>query len=98
MNRRGHKGKVDGNQKTIVGIFERANFSVQSLAPIGDGCPDLLVGACGRNYVVEVKNGREPLTPKQQTWHRDWKGGPAIVVASEADAVNFVTLAMRQEI
>jgi hypothetical protein len=95
MNRRGHRGKVDGNQKAIVGIFERANFSVQSLAAVGDGCPDLLVGACGWTYVIEIKNGKKPLTPDQRKWHDEWRGFPVLTVISEEQAVKFVTLAMR---
>lgn len=71
--------KVDDNQADIVGALEAAGCTVQSLAPVGRGCPDLLVGVCGANVLIEVKDGsKEPsrrgFTTQQKVWHRDWRG------------------------
>jgi len=62
---------------------------VQSLAAVGKGCPDLLVGRAGRCFLLEVKDGSKPpsarqLTPDQQAWHRSWAGHAAVVETSEA--------------
>jgi hypothetical protein len=52
---------------------------VQSLADLGHGCPDLLCGFRGRNYLFEIKDGLLKPSAKQLTeleleWHRAWAG------------------------
>lgn len=76
--------KVDANQAQVVTGFRAAGATVQSLANIGQGCPDLLVGYRGANYLVEVKDGSKPpsartLTPDQQDWTQSWRGQWEIV-------------------
>lgn len=71
--------KVDENHGEIVSALVLAGYSVQSLAVVGDGCPDLLVGGGGWNVLIEVKDGRKDpskrrFTPAQKSWHRDWRG------------------------
>lgn len=80
--------KVDGNQAEIVAALRRAGCSVQSLAAIGKGCPDLLVGRAGRNYALEIKDGRKPpsarrLTPDETAWLESWHGQVAVVTSVE---------------
>lgn len=74
-----NRAKVDANQKVIVEALRAAGCFVQSLAGIGAGCPDLLVGTCnydGQAWVVmEVKDGSKPpsqrgLTEDEIGWHR----------------------------
>ena len=77
--------RIDGNQTTIVRALEKAGASVQSLAAVGRGCPDLLVGYRGRNYLLEVKDGRKPpsrwkLTNDEAAFHRRWDGNLATVL------------------
>lgn len=71
--------RVDANQEALVALFRRLGASVQSLSPVGGGCPDLLVGYQRRTYVVEVKDGEQPpskrvLTPDQVIWRDNWRG------------------------
>jgi Holliday junction resolvase len=69
--------KIDANQKEIVSALRAAGASVTSLANIGKGCPDLLIGWRGVNYLVEVKNldGRgDRLTPAETEFIRSWRG------------------------
>ena len=78
------RGKTDGNHTQLADAFRAAGCTVQSLADVGDGCPDLLVGISGRNLLVEVKDGRRPpserkLTPDQVEWHGKWRGQVATV-------------------
>lgn len=73
--------KVDENQPEIVKALRRAGCSVQSLAAIGAGCPDLLVWSpwltCGQLQLIEIKNkgGKgDKLTPAQEKFHSAWDG------------------------
>lgn len=76
--------KTDENQKTIVTALRKAGASVQSLAAVGKGCPDLLVGYNGINYLMEVKDGNKvpsarKLSIDQEHWHSVWTGAVHIV-------------------
>ena len=72
-------GKIDANQAEIVAVLRRCGFSVQSLASVGNGCPDLLVGRGLENFLLEVKDGNQPpskhrLTDEEKEWHAGWRG------------------------
>ena len=76
--------KIDDNQKAIVNVLRQLGASVQSLAATGKGCPDLLVGYHGINYLMEVKDGdkvpsAQKLTIDQEHWHSIWRGSVHIV-------------------
>jgi len=86
--------KIDANQPEIVDALIRMSCSVQSLAAVGKGVPDLLVGISGRNYLVEVKDGnKEPskrrLTPDQTGWHQKWIGQVDVIETVE-QAIDWV--------
>lgn len=84
--------RVDKNQELIVEGLRQIGASVQSLATVGKGVPDLLVGYRGKNWLLEVKGEKGALTGPQITWHADWRGtvhvvrdlGGAISLISEA--------------
>ena len=82
--------KVDDNQGAIVdAVLNLPGYSVQSLAGVGCGCPDLLIGAPSGHILMEVKNreGRGlGLTPDQKTWHATWLG-PVFIVSSPTEAI-----------
>lgn len=76
--------KIDANQVEIVKALRSVGASVQSLASTGKGCPDLLVGFRGVNYLLEVKDGekvksKRKLTPDQVEWHDSWRGRVYVV-------------------
>lgn len=80
--------KVDANQAEIVKALRQVGASVQSLASTGKGCPDLLVGIRGLNFLIEVKDGAKPesdrkLTPDQVVWHQTWRGRVYVVESVE---------------
>ena len=88
MTRR-YSAKVDRNQAEIVADLRAAGATVQPLHSVGDGCPDLLVGFRGRNWLLEVKDWQASTTdrklrPNQQEWHDGWKGQVAKVETSGA--------------
>jgi len=41
---------------------------------VGFGCPDILVGFRGRNYLFEIKIPGAKRTPSQVKWHNEWRG------------------------
>ncbi len=75
------RAAIDGNQPEIVEGLRAAGRSVVTLHQIGGGVPDLIVGFCGVNYLVEVKvlGRRKKLTPDQEKFHSEWKGSLAVV-------------------
>jgi Holliday junction resolvase len=76
--------RVDDNQAAIVLALRSAGATVQSLANVRKGCPDILVGYHGVNLLMEIKNDRQPmnkrkLTPDEQHWIAMWKGQVVVV-------------------
>lgn len=76
--------KIDANQPDIVASLRKAGVSVQPLHTVGGGVPDLLCGHCGKNVLIEVKDGSKPpserkLNETQKKWHATWNGQVAVV-------------------
>ena len=89
--RRGHQGRTDGNQQDIIDALRDEGASVQSLASVGAGCPDLAVGLAGQSFLVEVKNGAKSpsartLTPDQRRWVERWTGSDVVVLLDASKA------------
>lgn len=81
--------KIDANQPEIVQALRDAGCTVQPLHHVGDGCPDLLVGRDGINYLLEVKDLSQPpsaskLNARQRRWHDEWRGAVKVVRCVEA--------------
>jgi hypothetical protein len=55
------RAKVDEKHPEIVQALRSAGYRVLSLARVGGGCPDLLVGRASRLVLIEVK---QPSGPK----------------------------------
>jgi hypothetical protein len=73
------RARIDANQPLIVEALREAGASVLSLSPMGGGCPDLLVGKDGRNYLMEIKDptkkpSQRTLTPDEFEFHGLWRG------------------------
>lgn len=76
--------RVDANQKQIVEYLRKHGCSVQVLHTVGKGCPDILVGYGGKNYLFEIKDGQksrsaQKLTPDEDAWHFNWRGQVDVV-------------------
>ena len=87
--------KIDANQEAVVTALRTAGATVQSLANVGKGVPDLLVGYKGQTLLMEVKDGfKAPsarlLTEDQLRWHGSWKGGALAVVDSPDAALRMI--------
>ena len=73
------KSAVDANQPEIVAALRGVGATVQHLHILGQGCPDILVGFRGVNYLMEIKDGSKPpsrrkLTDDELAWHLQWRG------------------------
>ncbi len=84
MNAR-RAAKIDVNQPEIVARIRDLGWSVQHLHMVGRGCPDIMVGARGKNYLFEIKNPESTgkLTADEQEWHDCWHGQVSIVETIE---------------
>ena len=75
--------RVDSNQSEIVADLEKVGASVWSLHEVGRGCPDIVVGFRGDNYLIEIKALDGRLNPRQRDWHVCWRGQVSIARTSE---------------
>ena len=62
----------------------------------GDGIPDLLVGFRGQTFLLECKDGEKPpsarkLTPAEQKFFDEWRGGTLVIVNTVDEAIAAVT-------
>ncbi|MCE6007596.1 hypothetical protein ACNJ69_12170 [Acinetobacter soli] len=87
--------KVDANHAEIVKALRAIGATVQSLATTGKGCPDLLVGYRGVNWLMEVKDeakifSQRQLNPHQVEWHKSWRG-QVHVIETVDQAINLIS-------
>ena len=86
--RRPHR--VDVNQKQITEELRQFGATVQPISQQGHGCPDLLVGYGGRNFLFEVKKSKAAkLTEDEFKWANEWMGQVDTVYTTE-DAINIL--------
>jgi hypothetical protein len=86
---------VDVTQRAIVEALRDLGASVQSLADVGSGCPDLVVGWRGVNHLVEVKDGAKApsarkLTDDEKRWHDGWRGAPVVILESADGSIEWL--------
>jgi Holliday junction resolvase len=85
--------RTDANHEEIVKALRAVGASVQSLAAVGHGVPDLLVGYQGKTILMEVKDGtkspsKRQLTEDQVRWIDAWSGGSVFIVDNVEAAWN----------
>lgn len=91
--------RTDNNHEAVVRALRKIGATAISLAAVGKGCPDLVVGFRGMNTLIEVKDGTKPpserrLTADQVAFHESW-AGQVVVVTSAEEAVRVVVEAAR---
>lgn len=89
--------KIDSNHTDIVTALRGRGASVQSLARVGDGCPDILIGYEQINLVAEIKAhpaGTIHGEPNelQRRWIDEWRGS-VVVIRSLEDVGNVIEMA-----
>lgn len=75
--------RVDSNQAEIVADLRKVGASVVLLHEVGCGCPDILVGFRGNNYLIEIKTRDGKLNRLQRLWHEAFRGQVAVARTSE---------------
>jgi hypothetical protein len=86
------KRRVDLDQRAVIVRLEEMGFSVLNLSAVGRGCPDLLVGKNGQNFLLEIKSENGTLTPAQVEFHKNWLGHCGVVkLESLGDFLNGAT-------
>ena len=88
------KFQLDKNQPKIIRELKSLGYSVQSLASIGSGCPDLLVGFNGNNYLFEIKNPERRGAKRfpnelEQEYIGNWKGSIHLAYTSQ-DIIDII--------
>lgn len=77
--------RVDGNHTEILcGLNRIPGVTARSLAAVGDGMPDIIVGYLARNFLFEVKDPAQPpskrkLTKRQEMFHHWWAGDVRVI-------------------
>lgn len=88
--------RLDENHTSIVTTLRSVKCcTVQSLAGVRHGVPDLLVGFRGKNFLLEVKTENSDLNENEVIWHERWKGQKR-VVRSSLEALLAVGLTYRE--
>lgn len=88
--------RVDTNHKEIADALRAVGASVVSLAAIGRGVPDLLIGFRGGNYLLEIKTAKGKLTPDQTEFTALYRGS-VVVVRSVAEAYAAIGIKENQQ-
>ena len=87
--------RLDGNQSVIVRALLDAGCSVQSLAMVGCGCPDLLVWSpVGRYILMEIKDPTQDPNKRQlrhsQRMFIKWWQCPIVIVETTEQALRAI--------
>lgn len=81
--------RKDANHNEIAGYFTDLGCSVFDASKFGDGFPDIVVGFCGQNHLVEIKTPSGELTPAQEGLIERWRG-TITVVGTKEDVIAMV--------
>lgn len=85
--------RIDANQNDIVKQLRDLGYTVLIISQLKN-CFDILVGANGKNYAFEIKDGTKPpsqreLTPGEIQFHNNWTG-QVDVVCDIHDCLYFI--------
>lgn len=80
--------RVDDNQPALVKELRAYGVSVQPLHTVGQGCPDILCGFQGLNWLFEIKDpakvpSKRKLTADQKDWHLMWSGQVHVIESAD---------------
>jgi len=75
--------KTDKNQQEIIDVLRRIGYTVISLHAVGNGCPDILAGKKGINYLFEVKSEGGQLNENEIDHFKTWRGQSHVIYSAE---------------
>lgn len=79
-------GRRDLTHGEIRNELRELGASVVDLGDVGKDKPDMLVGFCRRDFLVEAKSAKGELSEGQSEFARSWRGQPPIVLHSRQQA------------
>ena len=90
--------RTDDNHQQIVKELRCLGYSCHSTAAVGDGFPDICVGANRMVFLFEIKDPAKPpsarkLTYAEERFHKQWKGQVDIIHSTE-DALRIIKNAL----
>jgi hypothetical protein len=91
----GSGGNLDRNHHAIVEVLRKYGASVYSLAHVGGGCPDILVGFRRQDFLLEIKNpesryGKKGFNELQQEFASTWRGSKVLIVRTPLEALQAI--------
>jgi Holliday junction resolvase len=63
--------------------LRKLGYSVQHLHTVGGGCPDIVVGHEGKNYLFEIKTRGGKLTQDEAIFFEVWRGQVNVIYRVE---------------
>jgi len=75
--------RADTNQAAIVLELRKLGYSVQHLHTVGGGCPDIVVGHDGVNYLFEIKTRGGKLTQDEAIFFEVWRGQVNVIYSAD---------------
>ena len=82
--------KIDSNHGLIKLAFEQMGATTVDIFRLGSNVPDILVGVCGVDQMVEVKAEDGECTDGQLKFHNEWNGRSIRVVRNVQEAALVV--------
>ncbi len=83
--------RKDANQKVIIDCLKKLGYSVLELDDVKNGCPDILVGKNGNNYLIEIKTEKGKLNELQQKFIERWNTR-VYIIKNIDEAIEFDNL------
>ena len=93
--------RTDTTHASIRDGLRACGYSVADTRSLGDGFPDLLVGAHGHTYLIECKTPRgrktaqDRLGEAQRRFQASWKGSAVIAAYSLEEALTAIRRGLR---
>lgn len=85
------RARTDANQAALVAHAKAFGASWLSLAPLGNGVPDGLLGLHRHTFLVEFKTEKGSLTPDQRDFIQLWRGSPVYVLRTTEDVERLLS-------
>lgn len=92
-----YAARRDTNHAEIRDGLRRYGFTVFDAGGVGGSLPDLIVGARGTTFLMEVKAFGGKVSDGQSKFSSDWRGGPVDVVRTLEDALGVIARYIRQK-
>lgn len=83
----GYARRRDTTHADVRDCLRQCGYSVFDAGSVGGSFVDLVVGAHGLTFLVEVKSPGGKPSEGQTRFARDWRGGPVLVVYSAEEAM-----------